>query len=45
VKKFFRISRYKQEVLCQGEGLVSGIKWRGRFAAWITNKVSTHPNI
>ena len=30
--------RYKQEVLCQGEGPISNIKWRGRFAAWITDK-------
>ncbi len=31
-------SRYKQTVLCEGEGPVSLIKWRGRFAAWTTNK-------
>jgi len=30
--------RYKQEVLCQGEGQVGSIKWRGRFAAWTTSK-------
>ena len=30
--------RYKQEVLCQGEGEVNNIKWRGRFAAWVTDK-------
>ena len=30
--------RYKQEVLCQGEGQVCNIRWRGRFAAWVTDK-------
>ena len=30
--------RYKQEILCQGEGQVCNIKWRGRFAAWVTDK-------
>ena len=30
--------RYKQEVLCQGEGPITNIRWRGRFAAWITDK-------
>ena len=30
--------RYKQEVLCQGEGPITSIRWRGRFAAWITDK-------
>ena len=30
--------RYKQEVLCHGEGEVTNIKWRGRFAAWVTDK-------
>jgi len=32
------LSRYKQEVICQGEGPIFNAKWRGRFAAWITNK-------
>jgi len=32
------LSRYKQDVICQGEGPVSSIKWRGRFAAWVTQK-------
>eukprot|EP00092_Neocalanus_flemingeri_P033946 GFUD01036912.1.p1 GENE.GFUD01036912.1~~GFUD01036912.1.p1 ORF type:complete len:874 (+),score=241.55 GFUD01036912.1:57-2678(+) len=31
-------SRYKQDILCQGEGSVCNIKWRGRFAAWVTDK-------
>ena len=31
-------NRYKQEVLCQGEGQVTNIKWRGRFAAWVADK-------
>jgi hypothetical protein len=30
--------RYKQEVVCQGEGPVANIRWRGRFAAWVTDK-------
>ena len=30
--------RYKQEILCQGEGQVCNIKWRGRFAGWVTDK-------
>ena len=30
--------RYKQEVLCQGEGPIANIRWRGRFAAWVTDK-------
>ena len=34
------LQRYKQEVICQGEGPIFNAKWRGRFAAWITNKVS-----
>ena len=32
------LSRYKQDVICQGEGPISNIKWRGRFAAWVTEK-------
>jgi len=32
------LSRYKTTVLCQGEGQVTSIKWRGRFAAWVTDK-------
>jgi len=35
-KAFF--GNYKQEILCQGEGSVCNIKWRGRFAAWVTDK-------
>jgi len=31
-------SRYKQDILCHGEGPVCNIKWRGRFAAWVTDK-------
>ena len=27
-----------QEVLCQGEGKICNIKWRGRFAAFVTDK-------
>jgi hypothetical protein len=32
------LSRYKQTVLCEGEGAITSIKWRGRFAAWISGK-------
>jgi len=32
------LSRYKQDVICQGEGSVFNIRWRGRFVAWVTDK-------
>ena len=32
------LSRYKQTVLCENEGPITSIKWRGRFAAWISNR-------
>ena len=33
------LGRYKQTVLCEGEGPITSIRWRGRFAAWISHKV------
>ena len=33
------LGRYRQSVLCEGEGPVTCIRWRGRFAAWISRKV------
>lgn len=38
--EFLKMFRYKQDVICQGEGPVHNIRWRGRFAAWITDKVN-----
>jgi len=32
------LSRYKQDTICQGEGEIHNVRWRGRFAAWATNK-------
>ena len=31
-------NRYKQDYLSESEGPITMIKWRGRFAAWTTNK-------
>ena len=33
------LGRYRQTVLCEGEGPITCIRWRGRFAAWISRKV------
>ena len=32
------LGRYRQTVLCEGEGPITCIRWRGRFAAWISRK-------
>ena len=33
------LGRYRQTVLCEGEGPITCIRWRGRFAAWVSRKV------
>ena len=32
------VIRYRQKVLCEKEGPIGTIKWRGRFAAWSTSR-------
>ena len=41
------LGRYRQTVLCEGEGPITCIRWRGRFAAWVSRKVrsSTPSNL
>ena len=32
------VIRYRQKVLCENEGAIGCLKWRGRFAAWSTSR-------